>query len=174
MAIKSISEDDVDIIASCINDSITDVLAEKYKFLEYIAMYNDLRNPVVAAFSQVADAFIAVSESIQSTDTLVQQIKDARDEQNEGSKQITQALHFMNDSTIEVRSASEEMTEGNKHILEEITALQQITTKIKDSIEEMTNGAQLINDTGVALNEISNQVTESIDAINGQIDLFKV
>lgn len=109
-------------------------------------MYNDFRNSVVAASCQAADAFIAVSESIQSTDTLVQQIKDAMDEQNEGSKQITQALNFMNDSTIEVRSAS----------------------------EEMINGAQLINDTGVALNEISNQVTESIDAINGQIDLFKV
>ena len=48
------------------------------------------------------------------------QIKSEMQEQNEVSKQITAALHDMQDSTIEVRNASVEMQEGNKAILEEV------------------------------------------------------
>ncbi len=141
---------------------------------EELTKIQDSINSVVSASTQAADAFKAVSYSIQNTDQLVRQIKNAMDEQNAGSKQITDALHSMNDSTIEVKAASVEMSEGNKHILSEIRKLQEVTSTIKGSMEEMTNGARRINDTGSALNDVSYQVTDSIDSIKKEIDLFKV
>lgn len=50
--------------------------------------------------------FTQVSLRIKSTDELVHQIQSVVSEQQEGSKQIKQALHDMNDSTSEVRNAS--------------------------------------------------------------------
>ena len=116
----------------------------------------------------------AVSDSIKNTDQLVRHIKSAMEEQQVGSKQITDALYAMNDSTVEVKSASAEMAEGNKHILTQINNLQNVTSMIKDSISEMSIGAQKINETGAALTGVSKEVTSSIESIKGEIDLFKV
>ncbi len=96
------------------------------------------------------------------------------EEQNEGSIQINQALHSMNDSTIEVRNASKEMSEGNKAILDEIKNLQDSTSVMSGSMEEMSIGATKINESGVALTEISKKVHKSIGEMGSQIDKFKV
>lgn len=96
------------------------------------------------------------------------------EEQNEGSIQINQALHSMNDSTIEVRNASREMSEGNKAILEEVRNLQDATSVMSGSMEEMGIGATKINESGVALTDICKKTHESIDRMNNHIDKFKV
>ena len=102
------------------------------------------------------------------------QIKAAMEEQNEGSKQITDALHNMNDSTVEVRNASTEMEEGNKMILDEVRNLQNATLVMTQSMEEMKIGASKINETGSSLSTISNKVKDSIVQIGTQVDQFKV
>ena len=101
------------------------------------------------------------------------QIKGAMEEQNEGSKQITDALKTMNDSTEEVRSASVEMANGNRMILEEVHHLQSASVAMKDGMDEMSTGAKKINDTGANLAEMSRQITSAIEKIGSQIDLFR-
>ena len=96
------------------------------------------------------------------------------EEQNAGSKQITDALHNMNDSTGQVRTASSEMAEGNKMILKEVQLLQHATHEMTTGMNEMSIGAKKINETGSALNEISSKMNESIAEIGGQIGQFKV
>ena len=95
------------------------------------------------------------------------------EEQEEGSKQISEALENMNDSTSQVRNASEEMSEGNKAILEEIRNLQDATTSIKSGMEEMSIGATKINETGAALSGISGQMEGAIKKIGDEVDLFR-
>lgn len=129
---------------------------------------------VVQASVQSSNAFGSVTNKIKETDELVRQIKAAMEEQNEGSQQINQVLHAMNDSTLEVKTAGQEMAEGNKAILEEVRNLQDATGVMQDSMREMSIGAQKINETGEALRVIAGQLSSSIGEIGGQIDQFKV
>ncbi len=129
---------------------------------------------VVAVSSETNTAFSAISHSISETSEIITQIKDAMEEQQQGSKQIIDALHSMNSSTSEVKNASAEMTEGNRQILSEMEKLQNATDAIKESITEMQIGAQRINQTGAALSMISGKVADSIEEIGSEIDLFKV
>lgn len=95
-------------------------------------------------------------------------------EQNEGSIQIGQALHTMNDSTSEVRIASIEMSEGNKLILVQVIKLQQIAEDMQASMVNMSCGVERINNTGLALTKISDDMNNSINDIGNQVDLFKI
>ena len=115
-----------------------------------------------------------VSGKLEETDILVTQIKTAMEEQQEGSHQIIDALHCMNDSTSEVRTASSEMAEGNKLILSEVKQLQNATMEMKNSMEEMAIGAEKINDTGATLSTVNTKVQEAITVIGTQVDLFTV
>ena len=119
-------------------------------------------------------AFKDVSQEIQSTDYLVQEISVAMDEQNKDSEKINLSLNSMNDSTSVVISAVKEMSEGNAAILKEIQNLQSSTMELKQNMDKMESGAQVIRETGKALSSISSQMGESIDEIGGQVDQFQV
>ena len=131
-------------------------------------------NDVVSASQASTDMFVEVSNSITQTQQLVLQIKGAMEEQQEGSKQIGDALKLMNDNTSEVRAASHEMAEGNKSILTEIDQLRNTTGVIRDSMDKISSSAGDIKETSNALSEIANSVEAAVGQIGGQIDLFKV
>ena len=128
---------------------------------------------VVDACKVSTESFDNVTVRISDTDQLVRQIHSAMEEQQEGSKQIVDALKLMNDSTGEVKQASKEMVEGNKVILSEIRNLQETTDIIKSSMDEMQEGAKNINATSSALSEISSSVRDSVVEIGNEIDQFK-
>lgn len=119
-------------------------------------------------------AFESVTNGINDTNSLVQQIKSAMYEQGEGSKQISISLSAMNDSSLAVKTASEEMERGNKAILEEISNLQEATYVMKNGMEEMSVGATRINKSGADLSDISSKMKASIEKIGEQVDRFKV
>ena len=129
---------------------------------------------VVDSAQRGAQGYSVLAERIRDTDELVRQIKSAMAEQNEGSKQITQALHNMNDSTVEVRNASEEMAEGSRAILTEVHALQDSSESMRQGMDEMAAGARKINETGAVLSRISTGMEKSITEIGEQVDQFSV
>lgn len=129
---------------------------------------------VVETTNVTNEAFASVSSNILETSQIIHQIKGAMEEQQTGSKQIVDALHSMNNSTVEVRSASAEMTAGNQQILELVKRLQEVTENIRQSMDEMQRGAGKINETGAALTTISSKVEDSVKEIGNEVDLFKV
>ena len=129
---------------------------------------------VVAASVESESAFSSVTAQIKDTDSLIVRIKDAMKEQLDGSKQIGEALHMMNDSTSEVRNASSEMSSGQQAILEEVKRLQTVTVSMKDKVDGMLQGARKISETGKALDGISGNVKTAIERIGCRIDQFKV
>ena len=131
-------------------------------------------NDVVNASQASTDMFVEVSNSITQTQQLVLQIKGAMEEQQEGSKQIGDALKLMNDNTSEARAASHEMAEGNKSILSEIDQLRNTTGVIRESMDKISQSAGDIKETSNSLSEIADSVTSAVEQIGGQIDLFKV
>ena len=140
---------------------------------ELVKIQNTIKE-VVAVSIESNEAFSEVSSSISDTSQIINQITGAMEEQQIGSKQIIDALQYMNNSTSEVRTASKEMTDGNSQILEEIKKLQDATDMIQRSIEEMHVGAEQINKTGVALSEMSQKVTDSIAQTAEEIGQFKI
>ena len=129
---------------------------------------------VVEVSEESRQMFNSVTNRIAETDQLVQHIKSAMAEQQEGSKQIGEALNSMNDSTSEVRQASSEMTVGSRSIIDEMNHLQSASLVMKESMDEMTLGAQKINETASGLQEIVQQVNSAMDQIKDQVGLFTV
>ncbi len=129
---------------------------------------------VVNSSSDASSALAEVSNRIKETDELVIQIQSAMEEQNEGSKQIMDALRHLNSSSSEVRNSSHEMSERNKQIVHDMGVLSESTEMMNTSMQEMSVGARKINETGTTLSEISGQVKSAINKIGAQIDLFKV
>ena len=131
-------------------------------------------NVVVTSTQQGVQSYTNLANEIRGTDLLVQQIKTAMTEQQEGSVQITDALRNMNDSTAEVQKASQKMTEESRIIVGEVGKLQKETDAMRHSMDEMTHGAGKIEEMGASLTEISTVMEESIDEIGKQVDQFQV
>ena len=129
---------------------------------------------VVGSSNEASGALTEVSNRIKETDELVIQIQSAMEEQNEGSKQIMEALRHLNSSTSQVRNSSQDMSGRNKQIVQDMAVLKETTEMMNNSMDEMEVGARKINETGSTLSEISSQVKNAINQIGAQIDLFKV
>ncbi|MCQ2591319.1 MAG: methyl-accepting chemotaxis protein [Treponema sp.] len=129
---------------------------------------------MVEASNNAHESFVSVAQGIEKTNMLVQEINGSMQEQMEGSKQISNALNAMNNSSAEVKTASEEMAEGNKSILLEIQKLQDATINMRSGMDEMSVGATQINRTGSDLSEIAHKMEEAISNIGDQVDLFRV
>lgn len=138
---------------------------------ESIGIAVELSGNSIASFSSVTD-------ELSVTESLVNQIKSAMQEQTIGSSQINDALRSMNDSTLEVRSAvkaaSSSMIEKSGKILKDMEIIENAMSVIKGSMVYMTSGTKSINEGSGALSEISDSIKASIEKIGTQIDKFQV
>ncbi len=134
----------------------------------------DSISSVVVASTEASSAFAMVSGKLSETEQLVQQIKGAMEEQQEGSRQITDALHRMNDSTGEVRRASKDISARTEFILDEMQKLRSSSETMRQGVEEISNGAHRIGESGTELARNSNDVRDAIEDISSQISMFKV
>ena len=130
-------------------------------------------NLVVQATQHGVQDYANLSKEIRETDTLVQQIKEAMTEQQQGSAQILQALSDMNESTDQVQSASQEITTASQAIISDVDVLQNETKVMGQSMDEMGLSADKMQDAGLTLAGVSKAVEASIEEIGKQIDLFE-
>ena len=130
-------------------------------------------NLVVQATQHGVQDYANLSKEIRETDTLVQQIKAAMIEQQQGSTQILDALGEMNESTQQVQNASEEITTASQAIIGDVEILQNETKVMGQSMDEMGLSADKMQDAGLTLAGVSKAVEESIEEIGKQIDLFE-
>ena len=128
---------------------------------------------VVEATQLGVQGYAHLANEIKETDMLVQQIKAAMTEQQEGSAQITDALRTLNESSLQVQKASQSMTMAGRTIMEQVGELQNETGAMKSGMKEMTASAEQIGETGSALSEISSIMEQSITEIGRQVDQFE-
>ena len=141
---------------------------------QQLSNIKDSISGVVVASTEASEAFAIVSNKIGETEQLVTHIKNAMEEQNEGSQQINNALRGMNDSTGDVRHASKDIAGRNELILEEMQKLRSSTETMRQGVEEISGGAHRIGESGDILAKNSSDVCAAIDEISSQINLFKV
>ena len=130
-------------------------------------------NLVVQATQHGVQDYANLSKEIRETDTLVQQIKEAMTEQQQGSSQILDALSDMNESTEQVQNASQEITTASQAIISDVDVLQNETKVMGQSMDEMGLSADKMQDAGLTLAGVSKAVEASIEEIGKQIDLFE-
>jgi methyl-accepting chemotaxis protein len=101
-------------------------------------------------------------------------IRNAMKEQNEGSKQIMEAVAQLNEITQQVRDVSREMFEDSNEVIHESKNLEQATQELTGGINEMASGAEQINMAVNRVNEISVRNRENINLLAREVSRFKV
>jgi methyl-accepting chemotaxis protein len=119
------------------------------------------------------ETFAKLSAEIGETDRIVREVRQAMEEQREGTTQILEALRVMNDMTSQVNGASSEMSSGNATILAEIGRLQSIAGNIKESLDRIAGGASEIGSSARKVTEMAGKTGETISRMEAGIGRFK-
>jgi methyl-accepting chemotaxis protein len=122
----------------------------------------------------VLERFGAIENDVQTVSDQESQIRNAMEEQGEGSRQILEAVTQLNSVTGLVRKASSEMTAESKEVMNQSDELKRITSDVAGSMDEMTQGADEISDAINKVQEIGEKNKKNISAVSRDIARFKV
>jgi methyl-accepting chemotaxis protein len=129
---------------------------------------------IVDASAKADDAFGAVAKQIKEANGLIQEIRLAMKEQNEGSRQVLEALDDIQNITVQIRDGSLEMNQGAAMILKEMSRLEEISLKVQKSTQDIARSSEAI---GQSIEEIvdvtgqNGQVVRSLNEITGRFKL---
>jgi methyl-accepting chemotaxis protein len=129
---------------------------------------------ITKSTENVLNRFEAIDSGIKTVAEQGENIRQAMEEQGEGSKQLLQGTGNLNEITKQVKSGSEEMLVGSKEVINESQNLEKLTQEITGGMNEMATGAQQVNEAVNQVNEISVKNREAIDVLLEKISQFKV
>jgi methyl-accepting chemotaxis protein len=129
---------------------------------------------VVTTSRASEQVFSQVSERIGETDALVQEVREAMNEQKEGSSQILNTLKVVNDVTINVQSGSKEMNEGNRVILSKISDIKEGSLQIQRNIEQIASGFKAIETSTTGVSTATEKVVDNIHRMEIAAGHFKI
>ena len=122
-----------------------------------------------------------VEEKFNTIFTLAEQVKamsdrltDSMREQENGSKEVLNAIKSINTVTTEVQAGSEEMLKGGEGAASEMQKLGNLTRIITDSMNEMAAGAVQINNAVQDVNTITQKNKYSIQNLTEEVGKFKI
>jgi methyl-accepting chemotaxis protein len=122
----------------------------------------------------VLNKFDAIDKGMKTVSEQEESIRNAMEEQNDGSKQILDAVARMNEITLQVKEGAQEMLEGSKGVIQEGKNLKIVTEEINSSMNEMATGANQINVSVGEVNTISGENKGNIDVLVGEVSKFKI
>jgi methyl-accepting chemotaxis protein len=137
------------------------------KIKESIDHVNEITGNALSKFKVIDSSVKTVSEQEEN-------ILNAMTEQNEGSKQILDAVGKLNEITRQVKEESVEMYEESRGVIQESRNLDLVTQEITGGINEMATGAEQINEAVNKVNEITMKNRENISHLVREVSLFKV
>ncbi|GHV93894.1 hypothetical protein AGMMS50293_02140 [Spirochaetia bacterium] len=129
---------------------------------------------ITKSTNSVLEKFQAINEKVQVVSDQEENIRNAMEEQGEGSKQILEAISKLNEITKMVKQGSEKMLEGSREVIHESKNLEKVTAEITSGVSEMANGADQINVAINRVNEISRKNRDGIDTLGQEMAKFKV
>jgi methyl-accepting chemotaxis protein len=122
----------------------------------------------------VLNKFEAIDSGVKVVSEQEENIRNAMEEQSEGSKQILQAIAQLNTITQRVKDGSLQMLEGSREVIQESKNLEVVTQEITNGMNEMATGADQINVAVSRVNTISGDNKENIDILVKEVSKFKV
>jgi methyl-accepting chemotaxis protein len=134
----------------------------------------DSIDKIIKSTENVLNKFEAIDSGIRTVAEQEEKIRQAMDEQGEGSKQLLQGTGNLNDITKLVRGESAEMLNGSKEVIQESNALEKATQEISGGMNEMASGAAQMNIAVSHVNEISGKNREGINVLIREVSRFKI
>jgi len=129
---------------------------------------------ITVSTDNVLQKFETIDKHIQTVSDQEENIRNAMEEQGQGSKQILEAIGQLNDITRQVKGGSHEMQEGSNEVIQEGKNLEMITQEITGGMNEMATGADQINIAVHRVNELTVSNQEKISVLTTEVSKFKV
>ena len=129
---------------------------------------------ITVSTDNVLKKFGAIDMGVKTVSDQEENIRNAMEEQGEGSKQILSSIGQLNEITQQVKGSSAEMLEGSREVIQEGKNLESITQEITGGMNEMASGADQINVAANCVNGISEKNRENIDLLVQDVSKFKV
>ncbi|MCL2230521.1 MAG: methyl-accepting chemotaxis protein, partial [Treponema sp.] len=129
---------------------------------------------ITLSTGNVLTKFEAIDSGVKTVSDHESNIRNAMEEQAQGSQQILEAITQLNGITQDVKSESTEMLEGSKEVIQESKNLEMVTQEITGGMNEMAAGTEQINNAINRVNEISANNRDSIETLVKEISRFKV
>jgi methyl-accepting chemotaxis protein len=129
---------------------------------------------ITKSTDNVLHKFEAIDSGVKTVADQEENIRNAMEEQGEGSKQVLEAISQLNDITQQVKGGSEEMLEGSKEVIQEGKNLEMVTQEITGGMNEMATGAEQVNVAIHRVNELTGDNRENIDKLVREVSRFKI
>jgi methyl-accepting chemotaxis protein len=139
-----------------------------------LKMIKNSIDKITRSTDSVLTEFEIIDKDVKTVAEQEENIRNAMEEQGQGSKQILGAIGRLNEITHQVKGSSNEMLEGSNEVIQESKNLEKVTQEITGSMSEMVNGTEQINLAVHHVNEISGKNRENIDLLIKEVAKFKV
>jgi methyl-accepting chemotaxis protein len=128
---------------------------------------------ITRSTNEVLNKFETIDSGVRIVSEQEENIRNAMEEQGQGSKQILDAVSRMNEITGGVKASSREMNTGSKEVIATSRTLESITRQITLGMNEMAAGADQINAAVIQVSEISGRNQNDFDELIREVDRFK-
>jgi methyl-accepting chemotaxis protein len=129
---------------------------------------------ITASTDNVLARFEAIDSGVKTVSMQEENVRNAMEEQGQGSKQVLSSVGTMNELTQQVKSGSEEMLNGSQEVMNESRNLERVTQEITGGMNEMAQGADQVNIAVNNVNDMTLKNREAIDALMKEVSKFKV
>jgi len=118
-------------------------------------------------------AFATIRDRVSALSSLEAEIKNAMDEQGEGSRNIMEAASVLRKITDDVRSGSEEMVGGGRAIESEMTRLIQGNLRVGETVKAISKNAAHMKIAVETVHEMSRRSKKLSDSLYGSVLSYK-
>jgi methyl-accepting chemotaxis protein len=129
---------------------------------------------ITRSTDSVLNKFEAIANDVRTVAEQEESIRNAMEEEGQGSQQILESIGALNEVTLMVKSGSEEMLEGSRQVITEGKNLEMATAEITGGMNEMASGAEQINLAVNEVNNLSGRNKENIDILVREVSRFKI
>jgi len=134
----------------------------------------DSMDKITRSTDIVLSRFEMIDQSVKTVAEQEEVIRNAMEEQGQGSKQVLEASGLVSEITRQVKSGSSEMLEGSKEVIHESKNLERVTQEITNGINEMTFGAEEVNKAVNAVNDLTGRTKANISSLVQAVSGFRV
>ncbi|MCL2093740.1 MAG: methyl-accepting chemotaxis protein [Treponema sp.] len=129
---------------------------------------------ITQSTDSVLKRFEAIDTSVRTVAEQEENIRNAMEEQGQGSKQILEAIGHLNDTSQLVKNGSLEMLEGAREVMRETENLDKSTQEITGGMNEMASGVDQVNKAVTNINELTAKNRETADLLMKEVQKFKI
>ncbi|MFQ3547800.1 MAG: methyl-accepting chemotaxis protein, partial [Termitinemataceae bacterium] len=133
-----------------------------------------LVDQAVGSIGEAQHKFDNVFDAIKTVGNQELEVKNAMEEQAQGSSQVLMAMKELNQITAEIRSGSEEIRTGSQTILDEMSRVMKVTQEIEQASQENAQGSGEIVQAMEHISQLSTTNAETIKNLEHLISRFKV